>query len=244
MTTKVVPGVLVAAPDEKSVAKEAAARMARHIHEALRARGVAHVAISGGTAPLPAYAQLTRETIDWSKVHLWWVDERAVPPDHERSNFRGAKHSLLDAASIPEANVHRMRGEIDPTAAAAEYDALLRDTVATKVGGIPALDLLVMGVGEDGHTASLFPGESTLLVTDRLVASVAASGDREARITLTVPMLESARASVWIVVGAKKHPALERIWAASGDVKATPARVVKSFRGAVTWVIDRAAGGL
>lgn len=245
MTTKVVPGVLIASPDATTASAEAAGRFARHIREALRDRGVAHIALSGGTAPLDAYRRLAKEAFDWSKVHVWWVDERAVPPDHERSNYRTAKETLLDAAGIPEANVHRMMGEAgDLAAAAGAYESSLRDEIASKVGGIPALDLLVMGIGDDGHTASLFPGEPTVGITDRLVAAVPAAAEREARLTLTAPVLESARASVFVVLGAKKHPALERIWAANGDVKTTPGRVVKSFRGAVTWVIDRAAGGL
>ena len=245
MVTKVVPGLLIATPDPAQAAREACARMARSIHDALKERGTATIALSGGSSPLDAYRFLAQQPIDWNKVHVYWVDERAVPPDHERSNYGAAKKVFLDAISIPPANVHRMRGEEpDLAKAAADYEAELRDTVKAKVAGIPALDLLVLGIGDDAHTASLFPGEDTVNITDRLVADVPARDGREPRLTLTAPVLENAKSSTIIVLGKSKHDALERIWAASGDVKQTPGRVIRGFRGAITWVIDRAAGGM
>jgi 6-phosphogluconolactonase len=243
--TKVVPGLLIATPDAAQAAREACARMTRSIHDALKERGVAAIALSGGSSPVEAYRQLAQQSIDWNKVHIYWVDERAVPPESERSNYGSAKKALLDAISIPPGNVHRMRGEEpDLEKAAADYDAELRDTIKAKIGGLPALDLVVLGIGDDGHTASLFPGEETVNITDRLVAAVPAREGREARLTLTAPVLENARASTIIVLGAPKHAALERIWATSGDVKKTPGRIIRGFRGAITWVIDRAAGGM
>jgi 6-phosphogluconolactonase len=173
------------------------------------------------------------------------VDERGVPPTHERSNFAGAKEALLDPAHVPGPNVHRMRGEASDLAiAASEYETELRETIADKVGGLPVIDLVVLGIGDDGHTASLFPGESTVNVTDKLVCAVPGAGAREARLTLTTPMLENARASVVIVLGAGKHAALERVWAVNGDLATTPSRIIRNFRGSITWVIDRAAGGM
>jgi 6-phosphogluconolactonase len=247
MTTKVVPGLLIATPDAAQAAREATGRMAKTLREAIRERGSATLALSGGSSPLDAYRLLAQETFDWSKIQIYWVDERAVPPDHERSNFGAAKKALLDAIAIPAENVHRMRGEASDLAiAASDYDATLRDTVKHKIAGLPSLDLVVLGVGDDGHTASLFPGDRTLHVTDRLVAAVPPKPEdkREARLTLTTPVLENARATVIIVLGAAKHAPLERIWSTSGDVNETPARIIRSFRGAITWVIDRAAGGM
>lgn len=245
MVTKVVPGLLIATPDAAQAGREACARMTRAIRDALKERGGATIALSGGSSPLDAYRALAAQSLDWNRIHVYWVDERAVPPDHDRSNYGAAKKALLDAIAIPPANVHRMRGE-DPDLekAAADYEAELRDTVKAKVGGLPALDLVVLGIGDDGHTASLFPGEDTVNVTDRLVAAVPAKGGREARLTLTSPMLENAKASTIIVLGKSKHEPLERIWATSGDVKATPGRIIRGFRGAITWVIDRPAGGM
>jgi 6-phosphogluconolactonase len=245
MVTKVVPGVLIATQDAAQAAREACTRMAKCILDAVRERGSATIALSGGSSPLDAYRLLARETIDWNRVDVYWVDDRAVAPTHERSNYFQAKGAFLDPAGVPHANIHRMRGEAqDLEAAALEYEAALRDGVKSKLGGLPSLDLQVLGIGGDGHTASLFPGERTVHVTDRLVASVAATPDREARLTLTTPVLESAKATVIVVLGKDKHPALERIWATHGDLDETPGRVIRGFRGSVCWVIDRAAGGM
>ena len=247
MVTKVVPGLLIATPDKQEAAREACARMLRAIDEALKERGEATIALSGGSSPLDAYTLLAAQPIDWKKIHVFWVDERCVPPDDDRSNYFHAKSAFLDKIAIPPENVHRMVGEsTDPVAFAAAYEALLRDTIAAKSGGIPSLDLVVLGIGDDGHTASLFPHHPEVDVTDRLVVAVPMSPMKPnvARLTLTPPMLEAAKASVIIVLGAAKHEPLERIWATSGDVKDTPSRIIRGFRGSITWVIDRAAGGM
>jgi 6-phosphogluconolactonase len=245
MVTKVVPGLLIATPDHAEVAREACARIVRGIRDALKERGAASIALSGGSSPLETYQLLAKESLDWNRIHVFWVDERAVPPGHERSNYRGAKSALLDAVAIPEANVHRMHGEAESLEEeAARYAALLRETIEPKASGIPVIDVVVLGVGDDGHTASLFPGEKIVQLTDRLVAYVPPVTGREARLTLTVPILENAKATVLIALGKSKHEPLERVWAVSGDIMETPARIVRSFRGSVTWVIDRAAGGL
>jgi 6-phosphogluconolactonase len=249
VVTKVVPGLLIATPDTAQAGREAAARMAKSMREAIRDRGVAHVALSGGNSPFEAYRLLAEESFDWNKIHVWFVDERAVPPEGDRSNYNNAKKALIDVAHVPEANVHRMRGEApgaELSGAASEYEATLRETVTSKLGGLPALDLVVLGIGDDGHTASLFPGEPTVHVTDKLVTHVppAPDGKHEARLTLTTPVLENARASLILVLGKSKHPALERVWATSGEVDQTPARIIRGFRGSITWVIDRAAGGM
>jgi len=245
MITKVVPGLLIATPDPAQAAKEACARIVKGLRDAIRDRGEATLALSGGSSPVEAYRLLAKETIDWNKIHVYWVDDRCVPPTHERSNYGAAKAALLDPAQIPAANIHRLRGEAsDPKIAALDYEAELRDTVKNKLGGLPALDVVVLGVGDDGHTASLFPGEKTHEITDKLVAAVPARGDREARLTLTAPVLENARSSVIIVLGKSKNAPLEKIWATHGDIDQTPGRIIRNFRGAICWVIDRAAGGM
>lgn len=245
MVTQVVPGLLIAAPDPSSVAREADGRVTKLLRDAIRVRGSATLALSGGSSPLEAYRLLATETLDWNKIHVYWVDERAVDPSDTRSNYANAKVALLDPAGIPEANIHRMRGEAsDLESAAREYEASLRDTVSHKLGGIPSFDVVVLGIGDDGHTASLFPGDAAVHITDRLVAAVDATPSREARLTLTVPILESAGASVIIALGKSKHPALERVWSTCGDIDSTPARIVRGFRGSICWIIDRAAGGM
>lgn len=245
MGTNVVPGTLIAAPRPSDAAEEAALRMARILREAIDARGTCSIALSGGSSPVEAYERLSREPLDWTKVHVFWVDERAVGPDHARSNFGGAKRALLDPAGIPEANIHRMIGEApDLAASARDYAHVLRRFVASEEGDVPRLDLAVLGIGDDGHVASLFPGEPTVHVDDRVVCDVPAGVGHEARLTLTTPTLAWTRASLVLVLGANKRPALERVWSAEGSLDQTPARIVRTFRGSLTWVTDHAAAGL
>jgi 6-phosphogluconolactonase len=241
MTTKVVPGQLIAVPDLESLAKEASARLARTLRDTIMRRGKASFALSGGETPRPAYERLGRERgIDWNKVDIFWIDERAVAPDDDRSNFKWAKKNLLD--HVPGARVHRMPGEAkDLDGAAKDYEKLLRSELTT--GGF---DLAVLGIGDDGHTASLFPGESGVLEADRWVISVPAAPakKREARLTVTAPVIESTAVVFVLAVGAAKQGPLERAWSTSGSVSETPARVLRSVRGGLTWIIDKAAGGI
>src|SRR5579883_2361717 len=216
MTTKVVPGQLIAAPDSAQVAREAAARIARVLRAALARSGRASIALSGGNTPRDTYALLAQDTaVDWTKVHIFWVDERAVPPTDDRSNYRWAKATLLEIVGAPAENVHRMPADApDLQAAARDYERDVVANVDREADGVPVFDVVVLGVGEDGHTASLFPGEATVDVVDRAVAAVPARDRREARLTLTAPPIERARAVIIIAVGLGKRDALERVWAA------------------------------
>jgi 6-phosphogluconolactonase len=245
--TKVVPGTLVAAPDAVHVAREASSRLARLLREAVAQRGRASLALSGGSTPRGAYEALAGEAnVPWSDIDVFWVDERAVPPTDARSNYRLANEALLAPANVPGARVHRMRGEAaDLEGAAAEYESTLREHVSGRgADGTPALDVLVMGVGEDGHTASLFPGSAHLDERTRLVVAVPAEREREARLTFTVPVIEHARAVLVLATGASKAEPLERIWATEGALRDTPARLLRNVHGALYWLIDHAAAGL
>jgi len=246
MTAKAVPGQLIVSRQASQVAREASTRIAEALRDAITRKSKATIALSGGNTPRESYALLARaEGIDWSKVHVFWVDERAVPPGDDRSNYRWAKAELLDRAPIPPDQVHRMMADsADLAAAAGDYEHTIREHVEPDDDGVPAFNVIVLGVGDDGHTASLFPGESTVDVTDRLVAAVPARGAREARLTLTPPVLERARSVFVLAVGSSKRRALEAVWATVGDVHETPARVIGRCRGSVTWIIDHAAGGL
>jgi 6-phosphogluconolactonase len=246
MTTKAVPGQLVASSDAAEVAEETALRLARALRLAITRGGRATIALSGGNTPRDAYARLARESgVDWTKIDIFWVDERAVAPTDDRSNYRWAKATLLDGSGIAPERVHRMPAEApDLEAAARDYEGLLRKRIALDGDGIPALDIVVLGVGDDGHTASLFPGGTTIDIVDRLVVAVPAQGAREARLTLTAPAIEHAKHVFVVAVGAAKRDALERVWSSQGDIHDTPARLVRGCRGAVTWLIDKAAGGL
>jgi 6-phosphogluconolactonase len=249
MVTKVVPGQLVASEDASTVARDAASRMAKLLRTAIArpgGTGRASLALSGGNTPRDAYARLAREEgIEWGKVDVFWVDERAVAPTDDRSNYRWAKATLLDGAHVPTDRVHRMPADAaDRDVAAREYEATVRSKLAVDADGVPAFDVIVLGVGDDGHTASLFPGEPTVNEHERLVIAVPAKGSREARMTLSARAIEHARNVLVLAVGAAKRPALERVWSAQGDVLETPARVIRGCRGAVVWIIDRAAGGV
>ena len=244
MTTKVVPGMLIAVPSAEDVAREASARLAKMIGQAIKQRGKATIALSGGDTPKQTYSRLAEEEVDWSVVEVFFVDERAVPPNDDRSNFKHAKECLIDPAKIPEAHVHRMRADdTDLEHAASEYEQILRTRVAVGQGGVPSFDVMVLGVGDDGHTASLFPGMATVEITDKYVVAVGKT-DREPRLTVTAPVIEQARAVFVLAVGAKKTNALERVWAVSGSLRDTPARVIRNARGSIHWVIDKAAGGM
>jgi 6-phosphogluconolactonase len=245
MTTKLVPGTLVAAPDSSSFAIEAAARIGEALRNAVAKRGRATLALSGGKTPVPTFAILARDAlVDWSQVEVFWVDERAVPPTSPRSNYGGAKDSLLDAAKISEERVHRMRGEQSIDEAARLYEALMRRKIESAFGDAPSIDVMVMGIGDDGHTASLFPGEPEVNERERLVVGVPARNGREARITLTAPVIENARAIVVLAQGKEKATPLENTWLVEGNVKDVPARILRDARGSICWIIDRAAGGL
>ena len=246
MTTKVVPGQLVASRDGAEVAREAATRIARVLRNGIARNGRVALALSGGNTPRDAYGLLARESgLDWTKVDVFQVDERAVPPTSPRSNWAMIDAALVRPAGIAAARAHRMPAEDpDGDAVSRAYQRTVESRVEVDADGVASIDVVVLGIGEDGHTASLFPGDPVVDVHDRLVSPVAAKGDREARITLTSTALEHARNIYIIAVGGAKRSALERVWAAQGDVHETPARIVRGCRGAVTWLIDKAAGGL
>jgi 6-phosphogluconolactonase len=239
----VVAGEIVEEPDAQGVAGVASVRIARCLADAILAGGSATLALSGGNTPGGTYALLARSAeIDWSKVSVFWVDERAVPPVHDRSNYRAARVTLLEAARIPDDHVHRMRADApDLEAAAREYESLLSAYVGRGDSAVPCFDVVVLGMGDDGHTASLFPGEPTAGITDRLVASVPSRGAREARLTLTAPVIQAAKNVFVLVVGPEKRDPLARAWAPAGDVLKTPIRLVRSCRGRVAWIVDRSA---
>jgi 6-phosphogluconolactonase len=197
----------------------------------LLAASAGHVALSGGSTPRPAYELAASLKPDWSAVDVWWGDERCVPPDDERSNYRLAREALLDRlAGLPRA-VHRIEGELDPEEAARRYDE--------ELGGV-TFDLVLLGLGPDGHTASLFPGDAALEETERL--AVAVQRPDVARVTLTPPPLKAAAHVVFLVVGTDKADAVQRAFAAEPD-PATPASLIRGRR--TTVILDRdAAAGL
>jgi 6-phosphogluconolactonase len=218
---------------------EAAARA--FVQEAARAvaeRGRFAVALAGGSTPEATYEVLARDhagDVDWPNVHVFFGDERTVPPDHEDSNYRMAREALLDL--VPVGSVHRMRGELPPEEAAASYEGELMEFFGETP---PALDLVMLGIGEDGHTASLFPETPALEVTDRLVVANPVSKLDTTRLTLTAPVLSAARSVNFLVAGEGKAEALREILEGDADPRRYPAKLVRPA-GGPTWFVDRAA---
>jgi 6-phosphogluconolactonase len=220
---------LIVLDDERAAARAAGELLA----EAARQGG--EIALSGGKTPEHAHETAAELEPDWSRVGLWWGDERCVPPDDARSNFGLAKRTLLDGLARSPAAIHRIRGEADPQEAAADYDAELR-------GKRFALNLL--GIGPDGHTASLFPDTSGLDETERLAIAAAPGLDPWVpRVTLTPPALADADLVVFLVAGEAKAEAVARAFAGPPS-RATPASLIRSNAGSTIAILDRAAAAL
>jgi len=201
---------------------------------AAAARSGGHVVLTGGSTPRIAYERAAKLEPDWSRVELWWGDERCVPADDERSNYGMAKHALLD--HVATGAVHRMRGELGREEGAAQYDE--------ELGSLERFDLLLLGLGPDGHIASLFPMQPTLDVTDRRVIGAEAKHEPFVdRITLTLPLLRSARAVLFLVTGEDKADACRRAFG-SEPSHATPGSLVRAIDGTTTAVLDAAAAAL
>ena len=194
-----------------------------------------HVVLTGGSTPGHAYELAAEIRRDWSAVELWWGDERCVPPEHEWSNFGLAKRTLLDDVEQPPRGVHRIEGELGAERAAARYDEELRGV---------SLDLVLLGLGPDGHAASLYPRSRALHERERLaVAAEAKLEPYVERVTLTIPALESAPLLVWLVTGAAKAEAAVRAFAGEPDVE-TPASLIRSRDGETVAIVDRDAAAL
>ncbi|QYJ16255.1 6-phosphogluconolactonase [Rubrobacter xylanophilus DSM 9941] len=219
-----------------AAAREFAARAAR----AIRERGRFAVALAGGSTPRAAYELLARDYadgVDWGRVHFFFGDERPVPPDHADSNHRMAREALL--SRVPAGSVHRMRGELAPEEAARRYEEELRSFFAGEE--VPRFDLILLGLGEDGHTASLFPHTRALGETERLVVANPVERLGTVRITLTPPVINAARAVVFLVAGGGKADALREVLEGSADPRQYPAKLIRPGDGEPLWLVDRAA---
>jgi 6-phosphogluconolactonase len=231
-------------PTAEAVAAAAADGFVSAAHDAVASRGRFTVALSGGRTPDGAFALLREsprvDQVPWQATDVFWTDERAVDPDAPLSNARRAQEVLLDhvAGLRPEA-VHRMRAEgRDLDAAAQEYEDMLRETLPRGASGVPELDLVWLGMGTDGHTASLCPNDPSLAVTDRWVVPTWPAGYETARLTLTYPVLDAARQVTFLVTGEDKAATLAAV---QGGADLPAARVRAR---SVTWLVDAQAAGL
>jgi 6-phosphogluconolactonase len=203
------------------------------------------VALSGGNTPRRLYSLLGaapfRERIAWKKVHLFWADERCVPADHTESNYRLVADTLLRRVDVPKDQVHRIRGEDEPERAAREYEEDIRRFFGPATA--PVFDLVLLGAGEDGHTASLLPGSPALREKHRLAVPVYREPPKHSRITLTLPALNHASHILFLASGHAKAAVVHEI-VEDGNPKQYPAGLVQPVNGTVTWMIDQEAAGL
>ena len=214
----------------------------RTINESVRSNGSFSVALSGGNTPRTLYRLLSsrfRDQIPWKNVNVFWGDERYVPLADPQSNYRMARETLLDAVPCPAGNVHPMPTELpDPDVAAREYEKTLRSYFSKDW---PRFDLVLLGLGEEGHTASLFPGSPALNETKRWVVAVKAPAEPPLRLTLTLPAITEAANIYFLVAGSNKAQALHHVLTGSPDPKNYPASGIRRAGGTVIWWLDRAS---
>ena len=227
--------------ESKEQLADAAARLfVERAQRAVSDSGRFAVALAGGSTPQRAYELLAdthRDDVDWHGVHVFFGDERGVPPDHEDSNYRTANEALL--SRVPVGSARRMRGELPPSEAAADYERELRGFF----GGPPVFDLVMLGIGEDGHTASLFPRTAALDATDRFVVENPVEKLGTTRLTLTAPAINASREVAFLVSGGGKAEALKEILEGDADPRDYPAKLIRPA-GDCAWMVDRAAAAL
>jgi 6-phosphogluconolactonase len=230
--------------------RAAAHEFARRAKRAVQAQGRFAVALSGGKTPRGLYAHLAgdqklRGQVPWEKVHFFWGDERHVPPDHADSNYRMAYETLLSKVPVLSANIHRIPAEY-PAAepVARQYERTLRAFFRLSAGPLPRFDLVLLGLGTDGHTASLFPGTPALYEQHRLVVVNWVNRLGANRITLTAPVFNNASAVIFLVSGADKAPPLRALVAGRQEADALPAQLIRPIAGELVWLVDRAAARL
>ena len=230
-------------PDGDSLAEAAARYFAERAGEAIAQRGRFAVALSGGSTPRAMFARLAasplREAVDWPRVHVFWGDERMVGPADTASNFRMARETLLDAVNLPTANIHRIRGEDRPALAALACELEVRDFFRTP--HVPVFDLVLLGLGDNGHTASLFPGTVALREETRLAVAQYVEVVGQWRVTFTAPLINAAAHVVFLVAGEGKAEVLRRVLHGPYEPDVLPAQLIQPPRGTLLWLVDAAA---
>ena len=230
--------------DAQEASRACARRVLDRLAEAVSARAHASLAVSGGSTPKLLFAELAQSQFDWSKVHLFWVDERAVPPADSQSNYRLAKEHFIDPARFPAANVHRIQAELDPQTAARLYIEEIRRVLAVAPGKLPHFDIVHQGMGPDAHTASLFPGGPLIDDRENVAAAAYVEKFHQWRITLLPAVLLAALNTVMLVAGADKAEALRAVVREPYDPKKYPAQLMTQPGHNVMWFLDKAAARL
>ncbi|HTO13770.1 MAG TPA: 6-phosphogluconolactonase [Candidatus Binatia bacterium] len=234
--------------DDTALADAAARAVVEIAAEAIAARRRFTVALAGGNTPRATYERLAapplREQMPWDRTWIFFGDERGVPPDHPDSNYRMANAALLSKVPVPAAQVARIRGEAeDAEAAAADYTRVITEVFGCRRGALPSFDLILLGMGVDGHTASLFPGSPVLKEVFRPVAAVhAAAAAIPKRFTFTFPLINAAARVMFLVSGSEKAKVLKAVLGETGS--SLPASMVRPTHGRLTWLLDRPAAAL
>ncbi len=218
------------------------------IQSAVTARGIARIAISGGGSPKPVFALLAdphqpyREAVPWDRLWMFWVDERCVPPDNPDSNYGAARDLLLDKVPLHPDHVTRIEGELDPEEAAARYESAIRGHYRLEGAQGPVFDLIQLGMGDDGHTASLFPHTPALHELGRIaVANYVPQQKQSHRITLTWPVINAARDVFFLIEGATKSDQVGRVLAGPYEPETLPSQLIQPQNGRLVFLLDRAA---
>ena len=233
---------LYVAADVEQMAEQAALLMVEQSKAAIAERGVFSLAISGGKTPLPLFRLLSHpdwaSKIDWANTMVYWVDERCVSIESEESNYRAARQELL--SKVEATRFYRMKGEEHPEKAALDYEKLLQEHFSLKEGELPRFDCVILGVGEDGHTASLYPGDPAMGEKKRLVMDAYIPKLKKSRLTVTLPVLNNSRCCVFLASGKEKNHVLTtalNLMAAP----MLPAQMVRPHNGKLCWIIDNTA---
>jgi 6-phosphogluconolactonase len=236
-------GKIEVLPDFEALSLRAVSTFVSASRDSIATKRRFAVAISGGSTPRKLYMFLGSDTyrhqVDWQHIHLFWADERCVPKEDEASNFRTAFDTLLSKVALPDKNIHRIKGEEAPDIAARDYEEEMRRFFGESEK--PGFDLIILGMGEDGHTASLFPGSKSLEETVRLAIPVYLKEPKKNRITLTLPVLNDADQILFLVAGSSKAAVLSEILGDGGKKKGFPAGMVRPIHGTMTWLVDQEA---
>ncbi len=237
--------------DAEKLSAEAAEEFIRCANESIAARGRFAVALAGGETPRRLYSLLalpdTRDHVDWARTHVFWGDERCVSPTSKDSNYHTAHDAMLSKVSTPPQNIHRIEAErADVDSAARDYETQLQTFFGLTDGDAPRFDLILLGMGRDGHTASLFPGSDALEERDRFVVATWNAERQMRRITLTLPVINNTRVCLFLVSGKDKAETLREVLQpqATNMAATFPAQLVKLERGRLLWLVDEAAAGL
>jgi 6-phosphogluconolactonase len=231
--------------DLESLSYAAAGIFVQQARQAVQAHGRFSVALSGGHTPQRTYELLAQppfqDRVAWAQVHVFWGDERCVPPDHPRSNERMVRQALLDRVPVPPAQIHPIRCAQSPREAAEQYEALLQEFFRDQP---PSFDLIFLGLGEDGHTASLFPGTPVLREQECWVSDVHVAGQELDRVTLTAPLINQAALVTFLVAGAAKAGSLRAVLEGPLDPHRLPAQLIQPAQGELQWLVDQEASSL